>query len=113
MRESFHTPTNMLPLSKNPIPPNIFFPSTFLRRASRCRMRSGLALVRCTGRTYPAAQGAERRLRQGGRAVRPTHEGAGQGAGYTDRALNLAKPQTAGDAPLYRPGDRLWMFTSG
>lgn len=40
MSESFQTPTSMFPFSRKPIPPNIFFSSTFLRRVSVLRMRS-------------------------------------------------------------------------
>jgi hypothetical protein len=35
MRESFQTPTSRFPLSRKPTPPNIFFSSTFSRRASQ------------------------------------------------------------------------------
>src|SRR6516165_2003191 len=43
MSESFLTPTSMLPFSRKPIPPNIFFSSMPFFRASPWRMRSASA----------------------------------------------------------------------
>src|SRR5437660_5695377 len=40
MSESFQTPTSMLPCSRKPTPPNIFFSSTPFLRARASRMRA-------------------------------------------------------------------------
>ena len=40
MSESFHTPTSMLPFSRKPTPPNIFFSSTPFFRDKASRMRA-------------------------------------------------------------------------
>src|SRR5262245_38071621 len=55
MSESFQTPTSMLPFSRKPTPPNIFFSSTCLRRGIRWRMRSASGSLKAIGHALVAS----------------------------------------------------------